>query len=295
MNTAIGLAPLFDRLDACLDNPLIPKAGIFADLSPVLVACALKFGWFAAGDILSEWTCTACDEPHRCDVSRDSDGSYSCLCLNNGTIPLAHQDLQTYLPDWQAFTASLAASIESVPRGIAAHGNGQLLKLGFIASGADSASWTLGLTRRLNDPKVLFDVLEGLKTSFPKGPGLIATMGERPTGATRVEDYTFVDIGEIFRLRDGRLSFERIEATRLLGDDEPLKRKTGRRSATPHVAAIRQTLMAKAAWPTSQDAQILAILKHWKPATMGKTPATSSLPRNIREVEDAERDGRPIV
>lgn len=295
MSATIDLAPLFDRLGACLDRPLLPKAGILTDLLPPLVAFALQERWFTAGDILSEWTCTACDEPHRCDVSRASDGSYSYWCLHNGTIPLAHQDLQTYLPDWRAFTGSLAASIDSGPRGIATHGNGQLLKLGFIASSARSDGWTLGLTRRLDDPEVLFDVLEGLRTSFPRGPGLIATMGERPTNVTRIEEYIFVDIGEIFCVRDGGLSFERIEATRLLGEDETPKGKIGRRSATPHVATIRQTLMAKDAWPNSRDAQTFAIIKHWKPATMGKTPSPSSLPRNIREVEDAEREGRQIV
>lgn len=295
MSAAIDLARLFDRLDASLDRPLVPKAGILADLPPPLLSFALNAGWFTAGDILSKWTCTACDEPHRCDVIRTSDGTYFCLCLHNGAIPLARQDLQTYLPDWSAFTGSLAASIGSAPHGIATHANGHLLKLGFIASGTDPEGWTLGLTRRLDDPKVLFDVLEGLRTTFPRGPGLIATMGERPTGANRVEDYKFIDIGQLFRLKEGALSFDKARTAGLLVEVQRLKETCGRRSATPHVAAIRQTLMADGTWPTSREDQICAIIKRWKAATMGKTPSPSSLPRNIREVEDAEREGRPIV
>jgi hypothetical protein len=295
MSATADLAPLFARFDACLDRPAELKAGILADLSPTLVAYALKAGWFAAGDILSEWTCTACDEPHTCNVDRTSDGAYSYRCLHNPCMPLDRQDLQTYLPDWRAFTESLAASIGSDPRGIAAHGNGRLLKLGYLAPADRLDGWTLGLTRRLEDPSVLLEMLDALRTTFPKGPGLIAVVRDHPLGARRINDYRFVDIALLFRVLDGRLILDCEAAERFLDEGERPKRKTGRRSATAYVATLRQTLIEEEAWPKTQATQIKAIIKRWCPEIMGKTPSPSSLPRNLREVEKAEREGRPIT
>ncbi|MEZ6030764.1 MAG: hypothetical protein R3C46_13555 [Hyphomonadaceae bacterium] len=264
------------------------------ELPQPLSTFALAASWLTPANLLTVWRCAACDEPHTCDVERSRDGTYSYLCLHNGRLPLSRSELQTYALDWDATLGAFAESIGRNERDVSRYASERLFKIGYIDRGMPNDGWTLGLAVGLDDAATLSAVLHVLRTSFPKGSGLIATIGARPPGEVRIEGYLFVDASKLFRLQSNKLALMQLEASKILFGPGPAPAKSGAKSRSANIAQIRKALLEAGEWPDRRNAQVKSIRSGWK-KSMGKMPAVTSVPRNLREIEEAEREGREIT
>jgi len=263
------------------------------ELPQPLSTFALAASWLAPANLLTEWRCVACDEPHTCDVKRSRDGTYSYVCLHNGRLPLSRSELQTYALDWVAVLGAFAESIGRNERGVSRHAAERLYKIGYVDRKTQDDGWTLGLAVGLEDAATLSNVLHVLRTSFPKGSGLIATIGTRPPGEVRIERYLFADASKLFQLQSNKLVLMQPEASKILFGPGPTPAKSGAKSRSANIAQIRKALLEAGEWPDRRNAQVKSIRSGWK-KSMGKIPAATSVPRNLREIEEAEREGREI-
>lgn len=284
------LAPLFDLIAVCHDRDCAATTAMLDTLPSLVSAFAVSAGWFAPAGLLTEWTCHACDEPHKADIERGRDGSYTYLCLHNGRLSLTRSQLQTYSPSLEAVLATLAVSIGGNGRHVSCYAADHLYKIGYVDEQTQERSWTLGFATALGNPDALVSLMQVLRTSFPKGPGLIATIGQRPADAIRFDGYLFADATALFRLQKDKVVFKQIEASRLLFGTRAATSTAGAKSRSSNIAEIREGLIQAGVWPDLRSAQIRLIRARWLTKTMGKKPAPTSLPRNLREIEKSERE-----
>jgi hypothetical protein len=294
MSEATDLSPLFDLMENVLQLERVATGDELKALTPPLAEFALLAGWLKPAALLTEWACTACDEPHLAHVDRNPGGGYSYLCLHNGRLEISKEQLQTYRPDIAAAVSTLAACISGKSRTVTTHVKGKLYKLGFADQGDIGNGWTLGFARGSAESTALADVLEAVQSTFPKGPGLIAVWGARPTGERRYAGYLFADAARLFVLRGGKAELDRAGVQRLLSEAGARSAKTGRKSLTPGIAEIRRELMESGRWPAKRSEQVTIIIANWCRKARGDPPAKSSLPRNLVEIEKLERQGRSI-
>lgn len=294
LNRSQDLAPLLDLVAVCLARGCAANAVMLNDLPHPLTKFALAADWLAPVDLLAVWSCEACDEPHTCDVERSQDGAYSYVCLHNGKVPLSLSQLKTYRLNLSAVIEAFAKSIGRDERSVSRYAAAHLHKLGYVDGPMQGDGWTLGLAYGLENAATLSDVLQALRTSFPKGPGLIATIGPRPTEEIRVDGNLFADASKLFRLQSNKLVLTLSEAARALFGPGSAPAKAGAKSRSAKIAGIRRALIDAGEWPDRRDLQVKSIRSGWK-TSMGKVPAVTSVPRNLREIEDAEREGREIT
>ena len=146
--------------------------------------------------LASEINCDFCDEPHACRVIR-ADGCYRYLCLLNGWVEVAEEDLTLLAFNRERLLASLAQTAGGQPRTIKTFARDQLTRLAFVELSSSRPNWVFAYADKLEDENVQAGVIESLATEFPDGPGLIATPSAVPMNLPLPRRYSLIALHDL--------------------------------------------------------------------------------------------------
>lgn len=179
--------------------------------------------------LASEINCDFCDEPHACRVIR-ADGCYRYLCLLNGWVEVAEEDLTLLAFNREQLLLGLAKAAGADRGKIRTFAQGRLVQLAFVPTGPNSKDWVFAYADKLEDENALTSMVEALATALPDGPGLIATPSVVPTNLPLPRNYRLITCHELIFGHHQELKIDRRAAEIRIGARKKAPGKTGRPS-----------------------------------------------------------------